>query len=83
MHHGSHDQRPGEKGGGVCLQGEGVCLHVGGGLLSAGEGVCLQVGGGGLPTERKAGGTHPTGMLSCSKRHFVMSHNNTHYLYDE
>ena len=69
--------------GGVCLQGEGVCLQVGGVLPTGGRGSAfngrggLPTGGGGVPPGRKAGGTHPTGMLSCSKRDFVMSHNNT------
>ena len=38
---------------GFCLQGGEVCI----------QGVCLQ-GVGQTPRTRKAGGTHPTGMLS-------------------
>ena len=73
MHDRSHDQGglppcgglPPEGslplGGGVCLQG---ILHLGGGLC---------IGWGGLhqdtwilrDTVNQAGGTHPTGMLSC------------------
>ena len=63
--------------GGFCIRGGGVCLQ--GQSESGGWGFCILAGlprdfcirtDGGLgrsptPETRKAGGTHPTGMLSC------------------
>ena len=69
MYDRSHDQL--QVGRGVCLQG--VCiqggLHQGAGWGSASgglhPGVFLQEAGPRPARTRKAGGTHPTGILSC------------------
>ena len=55
-------------GGGGLPTGGGASAYRGGEGLCMGEGVCLCRGGGlgRAPSKTaKAGGTHPTGMLSC------------------
>ena len=72
MHHRLQDQHPGGVGFLVCITCHMTSIWGGGGGLHP--------GGLGRPPSgtRKAGGTHPTGILSCSSDHPPLYHSSDH-----